>query len=297
MSALTMALILFINKVLFFSSILVVVLIVLIRLLYFKKVVDLNKASIESYARQQSRLIEAVRSSETIKLSGGSGAVVGRFASACGDHLRTCRETARVEAVSLGMSTLISNAERVVVLGLGAYLALEGALSVGGLVAISAYGLQLTSRVSRLCDFAVQARVLSVDGNRVSDIVCSEPEKFLYGEHAAPVHVAEVSLNSVSFRYTANDAWVLKDVNFNAGPTEMTIILGVSGSGKTTFIKVLAGLLDPSSGTVGYSGVDVCNMGKTRYRELVQTVLQDGGIFTGTIADNISMFDPDADLD
>jgi ATP-binding cassette subfamily B protein RaxB len=78
-------------------------------------------------------------------------------------------------------------------------------------------------------------------------------------------------------------------------PGESVAIVGPSGGGKTTLIKLMLGLLAPTDGKIFAGGIDIQKLGIDRYRKLVGTVMQDDQLFAGSIADNVSFFDPSPD--
>jgi len=121
-------------------------------------------------------------------------------------------------------------------------------------------------------------------------------------EHDAPGIVVDtlepsVELRNVSFRYSDTEPFVLLDCSLTIGAGECVAVVGPSGGGKTTLVKVMLGLLAPTDGKVLAGGVDIQKMGIERYRKLVGTVMQDDQLFAGSIADNISFFDPGATPD
>ena len=88
---------------------------------------------------------------------------------------------------------------------------------------------------------------------------------------------------------------VLKGIDLEIRRGESVAIVGASGGGKTTLVKLMLGLLAPTDGKVLAGGIDIRKLGIDRYRKLVGTVMQDDQLFAGSIADNISFFDPAAD--
>ncbi|EQD55889.1 ABC transporter-like domain protein, partial [mine drainage metagenome] len=76
-------------------------------------------------------------------------------------------------------------------------------------------------------------------------------------------------------------------------PGESVAIAAPSGTGKTTLAKLVLGLLEPTEGQILYGGIDLRALGLARYRSLVAAVMQDDPLFAGSLADNISLFDPD----
>lgn len=104
-------------------------------------------------------------------------------------------------------------------------------------------------------------------------------------------------MEGLSFRYGEDEPWVLKDCSFKVAAGESVAIIGASGCGKTTLMKLLLGLLKPTAGTIRISGRDLHKFGTRNVRSIVGAVMQDDQLFAGSVADNISFFDPDFDLE
>jgi ATP-binding cassette subfamily B protein RaxB len=85
---------------------------------------------------------------------------------------------------------------------------------------------------------------------------------------------------------------VLKDLNLSIPRGQCIAITGPSGCGKTTLVKLLLGLMAPTSGEILVGGVKLAHLGLSNYRAIVGSVMQDDYLFSGSIADNISFFDP-----
>jgi ATP-binding cassette subfamily B protein RaxB len=104
-----------------------------------------------------------------------------------------------------------------------------------------------------------------------------------------------IELRNVSFCYAETEPFVLKDISFIVEPGEFVTIMGPSGGGKTTLIKILLGLLEPTEGEVLIDGIRLSTIGPRAYREHVGAVMQDDQLLSGSIADNICFFDPSFD--
>ena len=106
-----------------------------------------------------------------------------------------------------------------------------------------------------------------------------------------------VSVRQLGFRYGGVDApAILEDVTFDAEPGQTIAIVGRSGSGKTTLVKCLAGLLEPTAGTVTFDGVDLRTLDYRALRRHVGFVLQENYLFSDTIAANIAFSDMEPDM-
>jgi ATP-binding cassette subfamily B protein RaxB len=189
---------------------------------------------------------------------------------------------------------LVFGLERVAIVWIGALLVLDGAFSVGMLFAFMSYKDQFSARVAGLVDKLIELRMLGLQGERLADIVLAAPEP---ESPSAAVDDIEASLEvrGVSFRYSDMEPLVLLNCSFAVAAGESVAIVGASGGGKTTLLKVMLGLLAPTDGKVLAGGIDIRKLGIDRYRKLVGTVMQDDQLFAGSIADNISFFDPGAD--
>ena len=136
--------------------------------------------------------------------------------------------------------------------------------------------------------------MLELQAERVADIALSESETHLEGVHADEIESLRLEVRNLSFRYAEGDPWVLEHFNLTVEPGESVAIAAPSGAGKTTLAKLILGLLEPTEGEIRFGGIDIRKLGLARYRAQVGAVMQDDQLFAGFIADNISLFDPDA---
>ena len=98
----------------------------------------------------------------------------------------------------------------------------------------------------------------------------------------------EVEFVDVSFRYPGTEQYVLRDVNVKISARESTAFVGLNGSGKTTFIKLLCRLYDPTKGHILLNGVDIREYEEAQYRKLFAVVFQDFKIFSFRFGENIA---------
>ena len=191
--------------------------------------------------------------------------------------------------------TLLFGLDRVVIVWMAAAAVMDGAFTIGMLFAFIAYKDQFSTRLTALIDKIVEFKMLKLHGERVADIVMAQAEA------SGPNDVDEIDvdrlapsieLHGVSFRYAPTEPYVFENVTLKIEAGESVAISGVSGGGKTTLVKVMLGLLSPTQGTVLVSGKPIQQIGLTAYRSMVATVMQEDRLFSGSIAENISFFDP-----
>jgi len=252
-----------------------------------------TEESIVHTARQQSHFLETVRGVQSIKLFGRQDERRARWLNLVVDGVNQDVVVQKLALAFRSGNGLVFGVERVAIIWIGALAVLDSAFSVGMLFAFVSYKEQFSSRVAGLIDKMIDLRMLGLQAERLADIVLTAPEQ------DAPAVVvdgidASIELRNVSFRYSDTEPFVLLDCSFTVAAGECVAVVGPSGGGKTTLVKVMLGLLAPTDGKVLAGGVDIQKMGIERYRRLVGTVMQDDQLFAGSIADNVSFFDPGA---
>jgi ATP-binding cassette subfamily B protein RaxB len=245
-------------------------------------------------AKQQSHFLETVRGVQSIKLFGRQEERRSRWLNLVVDALNQDLATQKLGLGFRGANGLVFGVERVAIVWLGALLILDSAFSVGMLFAFMAYKDQFSARVAGLIDKMIEMRMLNLQGERLADIVLTPPEE---ESNSLPGDAIDASLEvrGLSFRYSDMEPFVLLNCSFCVTPGESVAIVGPSGGGKTTLLKLMLGLLASTDGKILAGGIDIQKLGIDRYRKLVGTVMQDDQLFAGSIADNVSFFDPAPD--
>jgi ATP-binding cassette subfamily B protein RaxB len=249
-------------------------------------------------ARQESHLLETVRGLRSIKLFRRHDE--RRFAWL---NLLVEQVNAGLRAQKLQIALRLTNGvlfgvENVVAVFLGARAVLDAEFSVGMLLAYISYKRQFSTRLSALIDKAFELKLLRLHGERVADIVLTEPEQ--PGEAVGRLLAnrtleATIDLRSVRFRYAEHEPFVLDGVDLRVAAGESVAIVGASGCGKSTLIHVLLGILPATSGEVLIGGVRISSVDRDALRRTVASVTQNDSLFAGSIADNICFFDASAD--
>jgi ATP-binding cassette subfamily B protein RaxB len=245
-------------------------------------------------ARQSTHFLESLHGVQAIKLFNAVGDRQSRFASLVVDTMNAQVAARRLDLMSSVMQRLVFGLERVLVIGIGASLVLDGRLSVGMLFAFFAYQETFATRVSGLIDKAVEIKMLRLQGERLADIVLTAPEPDT--ERPSQDIGAGIELRDVSFAYADGEPEVLQRINLKIEPGESVAIVGPSGCGKTTLLKVILGIHPPTGGEILCGGVPMDRLGLRAWRDQVGVVMQDEALFSGSIIDNISFFSPQADL-
>ena len=249
---------------------------------------------IERQARAQGCLVELVAGVETLKCAGAEAGAVERYADLYADCLdisiRRGRLTATLEASYSSLSTLAP----MVLLAVGVYAVISGALSLGTALAISSLATSLFAPLPALAQTMMQLMGLRIYSDRMDDVRRAAPEQDPDVVLEAPVLTGGVSLHNVSLRY-GNGPCVVNDVTLDIPPGTSVALVGASGSGKTSLLNLIAGIVVPTTGSVTFDGRSLADLDLRAVRQQIGIVPQHPYIFGATLRDNISLTAPHAD--
>ncbi|MDO5610869.1 MAG: peptidase domain-containing ABC transporter [Pseudomonadota bacterium] len=295
MAVVTLALMLIYSWKLALVTLLAVVLYFGIRLIAYRPLRDGTEQQLVAAAKQQTHLLESLRGMQSVKVAGAEGLRRSTYDNLMVDTVNREIHLARMRLGFNSASQLVFGIERIAVIWIGALLALDNVFSVGMLIAYLAYKDQFAQRMSALIDKAIEFRMLRLHGERLADIVLTEPEDAEIKPETTMPDEARIEVENLGFRYADGEPWVLKALSLTIEPGESVAIVGASGCGKTTLVKLMLGLLKPNEGAIKIGGQDIQKAGPKNIRTMVGAVMQDDQLFGGSIADNISFFDQAVD--
>jgi HlyB family type I secretion system ABC transporter len=254
----------------------------------------------ESQGKYSSHQIDAIKGIEAVKAAAAESsfrdAMLNEFLSVSKKMFKSSFIVMSYDSVLQSIG-LLSTA---LFLWVGATQVIHGSLSVGGFVAFSSLTAMAYSGILRTLGVWDNMQFASVLLNRLNDIFEQEPEQGHDRSRLAPVHSLEgrIELRGVFFKYGGPEAPnILSKVDLEIPPGRMVAFVGRSGCGKTTLIKLIAGLLEPTEGTIFFDNIDLRTLNYRDVRRHIGMVLQENHIFNETIARNIAFGDPEPDLD
>jgi ATP-binding cassette subfamily B protein RaxB len=274
-----------------------VVLYVTLRMCFYSALMMATESEIVLRARQQSMFMETVRGVQSIRLFGKDKDRAARWMNVVVDQKNSGLRTSRLMLLIQTANSLLFGIEGILVMSIGALMVIDNTFSVGMLFAFMAYKSQFSARISSLVDKYFELKMLQLQGERLADITSSAPEE----DSAACAREvstlpASIEVRNLSFRYGTGEQPVLNRVSLTIEDGESVAIVGPSGCGKTTLVKILLGIHPPSAGEVLIGGVALRQLGLANYRKMVGAVMQEDQLFAGSVAENISFFGHDADL-
>lgn len=297
MAVATFALMMFYSPTLSMVVIGTVLLYGVLRAVSYLPLREANQESLILSAKEQSCFLETIRAVQAIKLFGCELDRRNRWLNAKVDSINRAVRTQKMHLWYGNIDLIVSGLAGTLMLWLGAGMVIEGTFTIGMMFAFTAYGGQFGARMASLIDKGFEFKMLTLHTERLADIVLTAPETEVDGAAGADHLDARIELIDVGFRYSDSDPWVLRHVNLVIEPGDALAIVGPSGGGKTTLIKLILGVLAPVEGEIRYGGITVKQLGTRAYRSAFGAVMQDDHLLSGSLRENISFFDQSTDLD
>ncbi len=231
-----------------------------------------------------------------------------RFDGASTKLMKTQLFTNRVMAFMMPFATLIMNAVSVGIVWFGGFSVDEGVIQTGDLIAFITYAMVIIMGFMMIGMIAMVLPRAVVAAGRVGEVLDHEPSvqdpdaaatSDMTSVHSIDLDGeggVQIAFNNVSFRYDENSENVLSDISFTAYPGQTLAIVGATGSGKSTIIKLIERFYDVSEGSVTVDGVDVRDMPQGELRAQFGYVPQKAFLFSGTVASNVAYGCDDEDF-
>ncbi|EMQ1639200.1 ATP-binding cassette domain-containing protein, partial [Acinetobacter baumannii] len=194
----------------------------------------------------------------------------------------------------------IFGVENLLIIWFGANLVIDKTFTIGFLTAFIAYKTQFSTRFSSLIDSYFQIKMLSLHGERLSDIVLTDQEDVTAFELTPNVKQeikGQIKAENISFKYGDFEAEIIQGLNLTIEAGQSIALTGPSGCGKTTFLNLLNASLKPTSGEIFLDNIPFSQLGTKNLRSLIACVDQNDTLFAGNIIENISFFDSNVKLE
>ena len=273
-------------------------------------VVKFSSAAISNltmkFQQDQGKLVGALFAglniTATLKASGAENEYVSRIQ---GNYAKTTlleQKLGKRQEIINAIPTAADEITSVLVLLFGGLLVINGHLTAGMLAAYTSLLDFFTDPVNKLVQFVQKIQTLKADMARVEDIMkYKEDEKYQETETVPMTMKLEgcVELDNISFGYGILEPPLVENFHFRLSSGKSIAFVGASGSGKSTVSKIISGLYQPWSGKVSMDGVPVKNIPKEILSSSISTVSQEITLFSGTIKENLTMWNKsvmDADM-
>ena len=254
----------------------------------------------EAHGRYASHQIDAIRGIEAVKAGGAElafrDAMLAQFLKVSRQQFRGNFLVMAYDSAlqTLGYATLLA------FLWVGARQVIDGELSVGALVAFNSLLALAAAAILRALGAWDELQLVSVLLGRLNDVFEQQPEQGADRSRLLPVRTLEghIAIDGLGFRYGgAHTPEILSAISLTLAPGRTYALVGRSGCGKTTLVKLLAGLIEPTSGSIRFDHIESRQLNHRDLRRCIGFVLQENHLFDATVLANIAFGDPEPDID
>jgi ATP-binding cassette subfamily B protein RaxB len=254
-----------------------------------------TEEEIVARANEETFLMESLRAMRSIKLHTHEAMRENGWRNRYAEVISASFK-ARLYGIRLSFGEdLLFSLQLLITVCVGALAVIDQKLTVGLLLAFLSYRSSFMGSAVNLVEQAQQWKLVGLHLERLSDIVAQPREEVRLIPRPRLMNAPSLRADAVSFAYGPTEPPIFERLSFDVPPGSLVAIVGPSGSGKTTLMRLLLGLLVPSSGQILAEGLPLGPATVGAWRARIGAVMQDDHLLTGTLADNISFFDPRPD--
>lgn len=272
-----------------------------VRLFFYKKIKTIMENNMVLRGEENTYIIETLNSIKSIKIFNFQD-------QRCDQILIKNSQVVESEATHMTwnvafsiIQTTLFGLASILIMYHGATAISDGAMSAGMLIAFLAYANKFMVSFDWLVVKLLEVKTIQIHVDRISDIVSKPSNRdgkklsIIDNDTTQRVNDKDIDVKNISYSYSSHEAPVFSNVSFTIPHGKITVITGPSGCGKTTLVNCLMGITNVSNGSIEIGGRDICE--HPIYKTRIAAITQGEPLFTGTLAENISFFDPNPDTD
>ena len=228
-----------------------------------------------------------------VRINGASTWLKKKFDIESNKYIKALRKNENKKFPYDVITLFVGFVQTVVIYGYCSYLAINGGITIGSftvfLGAVTAFIGSFTSFIKRFSEFSLLSRYVDDYKEFLAYTEHRGKDKEIIKDRLSAESKFDIEFCNVSFKYPNTDRLVLKNINMKIKAGERLSIVGYNGAGKSTFIKLICRLYEPTEGKIFVGGVDISSISLSAYREMLSVVFQDYKLFRFTIRENIVM--------
>ncbi|OMP78187.1 MULTISPECIES: peptidase domain-containing ABC transporter [unclassified Chitinophaga] len=248
----------------------------------------LDQQKFKVLSANQQLLLEIFYAMQEIKLTGSEQEKQDKWESLQVRSYELKMQSLQLDQQMQGIGNFLNEVKNILLTFMAAWLVIKGSLSLGEMLAVTYICGQLNTPVVMLLEFMRAAQNTRFSLSRMSEVFNEPEEDAEISRRHLPEIPKDINISNLSFRYgQLSNPLVLKNIYAFLPAGKVTAIVGMSGSGKSTLIKLLLKFYAPVTGTILVNDIDLKNIHAADWRSGCGVVMQDGYIFSDTIANNI----------
>lgn len=263
---------------------------------------DSSRQLVNDQGKLGATSISGLQLIETLKSSGSESDFFTKWSGLQANYLNAQQSLASATTVISSVPTLLASLTTAAILGVGGLLVLDGSLTIGGLVAFQGLATSFAGPIGGLVGLGGELQTIKGELARIDDVLHYEMDERM-GESdqvfavTAPARSlppklrGQIEIRDLVFGYNRSDPPLIQGLNLVVEPGQRIALIGGSGSGKSTLARIVSGLHRPWSGQVLYDGMPLAEMPHAWFANSVTTVDQEIFLFSGTVRENITLWD------
>lgn len=258
--------------------------------LFLKKRKEIDYRAFQQQSRNQDSLLEIIQGMQEIKLQGSQLKRRWRWTEIQARLFRVQMSSLKLGQIQEAGALFINQTKDILITVIAATSVISGEITLGMMLAIQYIIGQLNGPLQQMIGFVQAGQDAKISAERLGEIHAQSNEDS-ESTTQLPSWDNDIDIQNLSFRYTEISDDVLTNIDLVIPHGKVTAIVGTSGSGKTTLLKLLLGFYPPSKGKISVGGVDLRYLDQQAWRNGCGVVMQDGYLFSDTIANNIAESD------
>ena len=271
-------------------------------ILFLKKRRQLDYKYFEQAGRNRNVTYQLIGGMQEIKLQGCEQRKRWEWEDVQADLFKVNLQSLNLQQVQQAGSITINEVKNILITVLAATAVIHGNMTLGMMLAVQYIIGQLNSPVEQLIQFIYSWQDVSISLDRMNEIHTetneenAEKTQNAYTDETAEGH--SLTIKDLSFKYDIySPKDILSDINLSIPNGKVTAIVGASGSGKTTLVKLLLGFYEPLNGNIEIGNANLSEYNLGWWRSQCGAVMQEGYLFSDTIARNIAISDDEPDIE
>ena len=262
-----------------------------------RRLTDLNMRIQQDAGKAYGVSMNGLRMIETIKANGDESDFFTKWAGYQTKVLSSSQETTLWTMSMSLLPTLLGGINGALIMTFGGFSIMDGAMTAGMFMAFQNLMNSFQAPMNKIMGLSSTLQTTEMQMQRLNDVKNYKVDSLNFPENEEKKSFAkdrlsgELTINDLNFGYSPLEPPLLQNFNLHIGSGEWVAVVGSSGSGKSTLAKIVTGLYEEWSGKIAFDGVERKNLPRAVILNSLAAVDQDIFLITGTIAENISLFD------
>jgi len=250
----------------------------------------ITQGSVESGMNKQAVLVETLNGLETVNATGSGKLMRKRYEDALNNQADSGNKIRFLSMFIVNFAASVQQYAQVGAIFFGVYLIVEGQITQGALIGAVILGGRTMSPLSQLANTLSRVNGALTAYRNLAKLIGSKVNANAnLSPISRPTFNGEIEFKNVTYSFAGAKQPTINNISFKIIPGQKVALVGKMGSGKSTMSKLIAGILEPTSGSILLDGVDVRQIDQADIRKNIGVMLQDSWLFSGTIRENIQM--------